>query len=269
MKKKLVLALGVLTVLITVSSCKKFKDIDETEIKELNDALNKSDVQGAFGRGASEKFWANYSKDCFNSGTFKKGVFAGYSNSIQLGDFRKRDGGASYSLSNFKLTKADSLELFKTPGNLADGCSSDRKKVSELGVELGAKIINVANLGLKSLFTRRDSIVLTSKEFIQYDLNVDAMNALIEKTPQLLTLMKDKKNRYVSQIIKCRASSFDIYLNNSIVDSLGGALDKGILEKINLADGTANVLFKRKSAKVVSAHVDREFTLIMRLMKRI
>ncbi|MBK6976369.1 MAG: hypothetical protein IPH28_04060 [Cytophagaceae bacterium] len=257
----------------TVYSCNEkeieFEEVSDNEVSEFNSKESTNNIGvGLLSKGAAWKEWNKYFKDCMQSSTLQKAQFAGYSNSIRLGDLRLKGGVPSYSLDDLDTTVLK--KLVKPIGNLANGCSRNQKRNNDLFAEIGASFINVADPTLNAAFSWNDSISLNTINFVQYEINVSLLKRELNENERLKDFkkeLKEKGSRVVAQLMKCKNATFTINLNRELADTLGVKLDKGLLEKVKLGDANIDVNFKRINKKQIQGSVTDEFVIFMNMIK--
>ena len=146
--------LFIILLVINFISCEEkemeFKDIDEDEATAYNDSLEtKLNKVGFVSKGKTWKAWNQYFKDCIQSVNLQRAEFAGYSNSIQVGNLRLKDGTAGFKLSQF-LSPQEISSIVETKSNAAKGCNNRFLKDIGFSNSIGLSFLEVAEAELKA-----------------------------------------------------------------------------------------------------------------------
>lgn len=279
MKKINLILSSFFIIMVTIlTSCKEteefnFDDIDENEATLFNDSLDakSNKVAGLTSRGKTWKAWNQYFKDCIKNVVFQKAEFAGYSNSINVGNLRLKDGTKGFELRDF-LTPAELDKLIDTTSNSANGCNNNFIKEITLNNTIGADFLNVAELELKAQASLIDTCKISIDQYKIIELNIDLLKKMLNENEKLKDFRKsleDDKRRIIVQAVKAKGTKIEYKLKREIQPSLSAKLDSTITQKLKMDGVDVNLAFKKINNKSIICETDDEFFIMVTLKKKL
>lgn len=271
-RKFIILSIGLATILGSCqnTNIKNFDDVDDQEVEAINNKPDSLTAGLKFNsKGATWKAWNKYFKACLQSPTLQKAQFAGYSNSVRVGDIRTIDGLRSYSLAT--ILSPTEYNNWVTVASQSNGCKVNREIEQEISNTIAASFLGVGNADLKTAMHLIDSTNIEIGSFALEEIaNIDAFKDFINAEPKLIQYKEtiSKRNRrLIVQAVKVSSAKIFIKLNTEISAELTAKLDSVLTETIKVSDGQLELKFSKTNNRTISCDINHEFYIFIRTKK--
>jgi len=274
-KTNLINLIMLLILIVLISSCTPdidFEELTDAEYKNLESDY----VHAGFSltkKGKTHYTWEKVFKDVISSDVYKKSIYAGLSNSYDLGDILYKNAGNYNVYSKLKdnnFSAAD-IEKLTEPANLVENATYSRGDSLSINLLLGElsdfEILEKFGADFTNNIKNNSSINVTINQYQTNEVKLGELKKILntDKKKKAYKIDLLQPNRYlISRLVVIRGYTISAEFNQNISSDLKVELIK--LSRID-SSSSNQVKFSFNGQKTIEIENTREFIPFVQFIK--